>query len=192
MNNLVKVNVLLKDPDGIPLANHPFVVKLSSADSKGVLTVDNPVFAKTTLSGKAVLELKPSNNHYYIEYSLKANRIPKIFKFLVTDALPEVDLVNLIVDTTTDTNDVSVLLAELREIKKTVLEYMGNQPALVKRIEAVERALIALDTNVASHDTTLTEVLSSLAALRLSYDGLKLVTEDLERIKADKFLFYGR
>ncbi len=189
MSNLTNVNILLTEPDGSVLSNHPFIIRLSSADAKVTVTVDNPLFYKTDLSGKAKVQLKPSNNHYFIEYSLKGNRIPKIFKFLVGKSTVDLNLVDIIVDTTTDTNDVSILLAELREMKRIASQYLGEHPLLIQRIEDVERALNTLTTKVTSLDSELVEINTAIDGLQSSYAALKLITEDLMRDKADKYLF---
>ena len=189
MSSLTKVRITLKDPQGRVLAKHPFIVKLLHADIVGVTTVDKPVFSQTGLNGTVILELKPSDYIYSLEYSIRGQRVPNILKFKVPVSANIINIEDIYIDTNYETNDVLALVNELKAIKATVLQMMQEHPDLVTRVNHVANALDNLVSTVTNQGDGIDEILTRLSALDMATDSLIAITDDLVRDKADKYLF---
>ena len=189
MSSLTKVRITLKDPQGRVLAKHPFIVKLLHADIVGVTTVDKPVFSQTGLNGTVILELKPSDYIYSLEYSIRGQRVPAILKFKVPVSADTINIEDIYIDTNYETNDVLALVNELKAIKATVLQMMQEHPDLVTRVNHVANALDNLVSTVTNQGDGIDEILNRLSALDMATDSLIAITDDLVRDKADKYLF---
>ena len=189
MSSLTKVRITLKDPQGRVLAKHPFIVKLLHADIVGVTTVDKPVFSQTGLNGTVILELKPSDYIYSLEYSIRGQRVPAILKFKVPVSADIINIEDIYIDTNYETNDVLALVNELKAIKATVLQMLQEHPDLVTRVNHVANALDNLVSTVTNQGDGIDEILTRLSALDMATDSLITITDDLVRDKADKYLF---
>ena len=189
MSSLTKVRITLKDPQGRVLAKHPFIVKLLHADIVGVTTVDKPVFSQTGLNGTVILELKPSDYIYSLEYSIRGQRVPAILKFKVPVSTDIINIEDIYIDTNYETNDVLALVNELKAIKATVLQMVQEHPVLVTRVNHVANALDNLVSTVTNQGDGIDEILTRLSALDMATDSLIAITDDLVRDKADKYLF---